>query len=144
MIKNYYTILNIDSNSSLNTIKKAFRKEIALYHPDKNKSPEASDKFDDLVEAFDILSVKNKREAYDRMLHITLNNKPVIIEKNEKEEQEYQYKEWQKEAKSKSKKYKSSTLEDLLLLDLFFVSGDLFDEIFDGVGDVLGDVFDLF
>ena len=50
--------LGEDDNSGLSseTIKKAFRKEIAIYHPDNNASTEAREKFEQLVEAFDILS----------------------------------------------------------------------------------------
>lgn len=138
-IKNYYDVLAIDSKSDLETIKKAFRTQIAIYHPDKNTSPEASEIFEDLVEGFDILSNAKKRKVYDKMLSDLSNRELIVIEPKIKQE----YQEWQKEAKTKSKKYKSSTLEDLLLLDLF-IGADLLDGLFDGVGDVLGDVFDLF
>ena len=151
-IKLYYDILGIDSKSDLATIKKAFRSKIAIYHPDKNKSPEAAQIFEDLVEAFDILSNSEKRQAYDKMLSEAKTNKPIIIEQKEEgeeEENQQQYKEWQKEAKKKSKTYSSKTLEDLLLLDIFLDLGldGLFhgaDDIVDGISDALSDVFDLF
>ena len=143
---NYYQLLNIEPNANLETIKKAFRREIAVYHPENNKSPEAKTHFNLLVEAFDILSDSDKRRCYDEMLKYEATNKPIIIE------QKQQYEEWQKEAKKKSKKYSEDySLEDLLLLDLFILNGDMLDGIFsgaddliDGVSDGLGDIFDLF
>ena len=50
MITDYYSILSVDINADLETIKKAFRKQIALYHPENNKSPEAKEKFDIIIE----------------------------------------------------------------------------------------------
>ena len=141
MITNYYTLLNIDPSADLNTIKKAFRKEIAIYHPDNNSSPDAKDKFDQLVEAFDILSNEDKRQEYDKMLAFEKSNKPMVIE------QKQQYEDWQKEAKKKSKSYEGIGLEELLLLDISVLNGDFLDMIFSGTDDLLdgiGDIFDLF
>ncbi|RKE97937.1 J domain-containing protein [Ichthyenterobacterium magnum] len=149
LLKNHYHLLGIEPSSDINTIKKAFRKEIAIYHPEKNKTEEAAERFEGLILAFDILSHPEKRKTYDKLLSESLTNKPAVIEQKE----EQQYKEWKKEAKTKSKKYKSSSLDDLLLLDLFFEAGihgllDSTDGLLDGIGDVLGEglggVFDLF
>ncbi|WP_353779411.1 DnaJ domain-containing protein [Winogradskyella sp. 3972H.M.0a.05] len=142
MIKDYYSIFNIDQNSDLNAIKKAFRREIAIYHPDNNPNEEAKDRFNDLVEGFNVLSDPKKRSAYDEMLRASMTNKPMVIEQQE------QYEEWQEESKTSSKKYRTTALEELLLLDIFldvsipgmFGAGDLFDD----VGDAIGDLFDLF
>jgi len=142
---NYYDLLKIESSADLNTIKKAFRKEIALYHPDKNKSEGAKAHFNLLVEGFDILSNSEKRLAYDAMLKTSATNKPIVIEPKKQE----QYKEWKKEAKKKSDKYWFSDLADILVLDLFLDAGlsSLFSEtdtLLDGLSDSLGDVFDIF
>ena len=48
--KNYYKILGIDKFATERDIKKAFREKAKLYHPDKNNSPDAEQKFRDLVE----------------------------------------------------------------------------------------------
>ena len=45
LISEYYNILGLPLNSSLEEIKKAYRKKARLYHPDINHSPEAKDKF---------------------------------------------------------------------------------------------------
>ncbi len=134
-------LLNIDQSANLETIKKAFRKEIAMYHPDNNASPEAREKFEQLVEAFDILSNEDKRREYDTILNHEATNKPVIIE------QKQEYEDWQKEAKKKSKKYEGIGLEELLLLDIFVLNGDFLDGLFAGTDqlfDGIGDIFDLF
>ena len=144
-IKQYYQLLGIEPNADLEAIKRAFRTQIALYHPDNNKSEGARERFDDLVEAFDILSNPKKRERYDEMLKAVATNIPVVIEpKVEKE-----YEEWQKEALKKSDTYWLKDLESLLLLELFFDVGfsGLFsstDDLLDDIGDSLGDIFDLF
>ena len=142
MITDYYSILNINKDADFDTIKKAFRTQIALYHPENNKSPEAKEKFDIIIEAFNVLSDKEKRKDYDIILEKSFSNKPMVITKKE----EQNYKDWQKEAKKKSQKSWESDLTDLLLLDLFLDVGmfGLFDDFGDIIGDTIGDVFDLF
>lgn len=138
---NYYHLLKIDRSATSYDIKKAFRREIAIYHPDNNKSPEAKAHFEKLIEAFDILSDDAKRYKYNEMLNDEATNKPVVTE------QKQQYEEWQKEAKTKSKKYKDYSLEDLLLLDLFILNGNVLDGLLSGTDELLdgiGDIFDLF
>lgn len=142
MITDYYLILGVSKDSDLETIKTAFRKQIALYHPENNKAPDAREKFDVLIEAFNVLSDSKKRKEYDLILEKSFSNKPLVI--TEKDEEKYQ--DWQKEAKKKSKKSWETDLTDLLLLDLFFDIGlsGLFDGIGDIIGDGIGDVLDLF
>ncbi|WP_299114619.1 DnaJ domain-containing protein [uncultured Winogradskyella sp.] len=142
MITDYYSILDIEKNADIETIKKAFRTQIALYHPENNKSPEAKEKFDILIEAFNVLSDEKKRKEYDIILEKSFSNKPMVITPKE----EKTYTDWKKEAKRKSKRSWESDLTDLLLLDLFFDVGmfGMFDDFGDIIGDTIGDVFDLF
>ena len=145
-MKNYYQLLKIEPDANLNTIKRAFRKEIARYHPHNNKSPEAEAIFDDLVEGFDILSDQDKRKTYNELLNASLKEQYVMAAPKPKET----YQEWQNSSKKKAKKYRSFPLEELLLLDIFVstnVLDDLLadtDTLLDGLGESLGDVFDLF
>ncbi len=145
MIADYYILLKIEQSADLYTIKKAFRKEIAIYHPDNNPSPDARTQFDLLVEAFEVLSDSNKRIIYDALLNTQTNNKPLVIE------QEEHYKVWQKEAKTKSKTYRESSIPELFLLDIFAQAGfeglitgseTLIEGIGDTLGDVIGGIFD--
>lgn len=66
MGKDYYKILGIARNASDADIKKAYRKMALKYHPDKNKSPNAEEKFKEVSEAYDVLSDKDKKEIYDK------------------------------------------------------------------------------
>lgn len=65
MGKNYYKILDCAKESSEDDLKKAYRKMALKYHPDKNKSPGAEEKFKEIAEAYEVLSDPKKREIYD-------------------------------------------------------------------------------
>ncbi len=52
---NYYQILGVDPQASLEDIKKAFRKKAKMYHPDINKSPDAHNEFVKIHEAYDFI-----------------------------------------------------------------------------------------
>lgn len=62
----YYEILGVSKNSSDEEIKKAYRKNAFKYHPDKNKSPGAEEKFKQIAEAYNVLSNKEKKSIYDK------------------------------------------------------------------------------
>ena len=55
MEKDYYKILGVSRTATADDIKKAYRKMALKYHPDKNKSPEAEEKFKEVAEAYDVL-----------------------------------------------------------------------------------------
>lgn len=61
-----YQVLGISRNSDDKTIKSAYRQLSKQYHPDKNPSPEAHDRFIEIGEAYDILSDEQKKLNYDR------------------------------------------------------------------------------
>lgn len=55
--RNYYQILDISKDASVDEIKKAYRRLARQFHPDVNPgSKEAEEKFKDINEAYDILS----------------------------------------------------------------------------------------
>ena len=71
MKRNYYDILNLKSDCSDNEIKKSFRKLAIKYHPDKNSSPDSSEKFREINEAYETLGNIEKRRNYDAVLNRT-------------------------------------------------------------------------
>ncbi|XP_063221582.1 dnaJ protein homolog 1-like isoform X2 [Bacillus rossius redtenbacheri] len=62
--KDYYKVLELSKDASDDEIKKAYRRLALKYHPDKNKSPDAEDKFKDVAEAYEVLIDKKKRDIY--------------------------------------------------------------------------------
>ncbi|MBN3298625.1 DNJB4 protein, partial [Amia calva] len=66
MGKDYYKILGIQKGAADEDIKKAYRKQALKWHPDKNKSANAEDKFKEIAEAYEVLSDPKKREIYDQ------------------------------------------------------------------------------
>lgn len=71
--RDYYEVLGVDKNASVEDIKKAFRKAARQYHPDVNKAADAEEKFKEAKEAYDVLGDDQKRAAYDRYGHVDPN-----------------------------------------------------------------------
>jgi len=68
MIDNLYEILEVSETSSIDEIKKSYRKLSMMYHPDKNKNnPDATSKFQKISEAYETLGDPEKKQEYDAM-----------------------------------------------------------------------------
>jgi len=67
--KDYYQILGVTKASTLEEIKKAYRKLALEYHPDRNKSKEAELKFKEVTKAYEVLSNEEKKRTYDQFGH---------------------------------------------------------------------------
>jgi molecular chaperone DnaJ len=67
--RDYYEVLGVQKNSSKDEIKDAYRKLAMQYHPDRNKAPEAEEKFKEISEAYAVLSDDQKRQKYDTLGH---------------------------------------------------------------------------
>ena len=65
MGKDFYKVLGISKSSTDDEIKKAYRKLALKYHPDKNKAPEAAEKFKQCAEAYEVLKDAEKKKIYD-------------------------------------------------------------------------------
>jgi len=68
MGRDFYKILGISKGATDDEIKKAYRKMAVKWHPDKNKSPEAEEKFKDIAMAYEVLKDKKKRDIYGEFL----------------------------------------------------------------------------
>ena len=80
---NYYELLNVDRKASEEDIKRAYRSMAKKYHPDINKSPEASKIIVSLNEAKDTLLDPVKRRDYDALLDGMANSKQYSKNKSE-------------------------------------------------------------
>lgn len=67
--RDYYEVLGVDKKSTLDQIKKAYRKLALEYHPDRNKEAGAEEKFKEINEAYQVLSDDKKRQTYDQFGH---------------------------------------------------------------------------
>lgn len=62
----YYDVLGVSRKATQEEIKAAYRRLALKWHPDRNKSPEAAEKFKEINKAFEVLSDPKKRELYDQ------------------------------------------------------------------------------
>jgi len=68
--RDYYEILGVQKSSTVEEIKKAYRKKAIQFHPDKNPGDKHSEeKFKEAAEAYEVLSDANKRARYDQFGH---------------------------------------------------------------------------
>jgi len=67
--RDYYEVLGVQRNSSKDQIKDAYRKLAMQFHPDRNKSAGAEERFKEISEAYAVLSDDQKRQQYDTLGH---------------------------------------------------------------------------
>lgn len=68
-MQNYYDILGVSKNAGLDKIKSAYRRQALQWHPDRNKSAEAAEKFKAVNQAYEVLSDSKKKSLYDQVGH---------------------------------------------------------------------------
>jgi molecular chaperone DnaJ len=67
--RDYYEVLGVPKEATKDQIKDAYRKLAMQYHPDRNKSPDAEEKFKEISEAYAVLSDDQKRSQYNNLGH---------------------------------------------------------------------------
>jgi molecular chaperone DnaJ len=73
--RDYYEVLGVDRSVSQDDIKRAFRKLAFKYHPDRNKEPDAEEKFKEISEAYAVLSDPEKKQQYDMFGHAGISGR---------------------------------------------------------------------
>src|SRR2546427_149495 len=61
----YYDLLGVPRNASDEQIRSAYRRLARQYHPDVNKADDASERFKQITEAYEILTDPQRRQRYD-------------------------------------------------------------------------------
>ena len=77
MHKDHYAALGVSSAATLAEIKKAFRQQAAIHHPDRNTAQDAPARFRLVQEAYEVLSDDNRRQAYDDNRRRNLLDSPI-------------------------------------------------------------------
>ena len=67
--RDYYDVLGVSKSASAAEVKSAYRKQAMQWHPDRNKSKDAEEKFKEINEAFQILGDPKKKVQYDQFGH---------------------------------------------------------------------------
>lgn len=63
--RDYYEILGVSRTANGDDIKRAFRKLAFQYHPDRNREPDAEERFKEINEAYQCLCDPERRQRYD-------------------------------------------------------------------------------
>lgn len=108
-MKNYYLILEVQPDATQDEIKKAYRKLALQWHPDKNPSPDAHDKFIEINEAYLVLSDPVKRKAYDELINPSFQQ---TESKYEGESGSNDFEEFVHSAREKAKKYATFSFDE--------------------------------
>lgn len=116
----YYKVLNISENATLEEIKKAFRELAKEYHPDKNKSSDASVKFREVFEAYEILKDKITKDIFDERRR-KFYNKKSTESYNEKYTKSETYEYVKKEANKRAEYFSKMTFDDFLQSSIFML-----------------------
>src|SRR5579862_7449505 len=75
--RDYYDILGVTKKASADEIRKAHRKLVLKFHPDRNRdNKQAEERFKEIQEAYDILSDETKRKQYDEFGHAGVGTAP--------------------------------------------------------------------
>jgi len=78
-MKDYYGLLGVAPDATAETIKSAYRKKAAQFHPDRNPAPDAAAKFRAVQEAYELLADAARRKSYDETRRTSLLDDPLQV-----------------------------------------------------------------
>ena len=78
-MKDYYGLLGVAPDAPAESIKSAYRRKAAQYHPDRNPAPDAAAKFREVQEAYELLTDAERRKAYDETRRSSLLDDPLAV-----------------------------------------------------------------
>jgi len=116
----YYEVLKISDNATLVEIKKAFRELAKKHHPDKNKSTDASLKFREVFEAYEILKNNITRDIYDQRRQIYQNNTKTKFT-NPTDTNTANYQKTKEKANKRAEYFSRMTFDDFLNSSIFML-----------------------
>ena len=76
--RDFYAILGIPQDATPDEIRNVYRRLAFQLHPDLNPDPESQIKFQEVIEAYTVLSDPDRRAVYDLRFY---DEKPIIFTK---------------------------------------------------------------
>ena len=76
-MKDYYRMLDLQPAATLAEVRSAYRKKASALHPDRNPDPLAHARFQEMQEAYEVLSDPDRRRAFDDNRRRSLIENPV-------------------------------------------------------------------
>ena len=67
--RDYYEVLGVSKSSSIDELKRQYRKLALKFHPDRNQHQDTEEHFKEISEAYAVLSDTRKRQLYDSHGH---------------------------------------------------------------------------
>lgn len=109
-MKDYYKILEIHFVAGIPEIKKAYRRLALKYHPDRNKASDATQRFIEITEAYEVFCDGRKRADYDNIYksYVFDNNVAVYASNSYQEKQQT----WTDYGRQKAKEYSDMSYDD--------------------------------
>lgn len=132
MFPNYYQRLGLSRQATKEEIKKAYRELALEFHPDRNKSPDAHEKFIAINEAYLILYDDEARQKYDFEYDFHFGKK-ADFKQSQAEKEEFKQKryeesfedadlnDWSTKARNQGAEYAKMAFDDFSKLVIGFV-----------------------
>jgi len=139
MFTDYYSILDIPHTATFEDIKKAYRKQALIWHPDKNPGKDTVKRMQEINEAYLILSDVEARAKYDA--EYLLFTAKVGQQRNTSDDSSFSYqmkddilKNWMENAKRQAQDMMHLSLDDMLGITKAAAKGAFSGALFYGIG----------